>query len=35
MGNRIATTLPDGRTINSLYYGFGHLHQINIDGHIY
>ncbi len=23
LGNRIATTLPDGRTINSLYYGFG------------
>ncbi|PIT58607.1 RHS repeat-associated core domain-containing protein, partial [Snodgrassella alvi] len=34
LGNRIATTLPDGRTINSLYYGSGHLHQINIDGHI-
>ncbi|PIT55237.1 hypothetical protein BHC59_11270, partial [Snodgrassella alvi] len=34
LGNRIATTLPDGRTINSLYYGSGHLHQINIDGNI-
>ncbi|ORF62901.1 hypothetical protein B5801_00340, partial [Gilliamella apicola] len=34
LGNRIATTLPDGRTINNLYYGSGHLHQINIDGHI-
>ncbi|WP_202984993.1 RHS repeat domain-containing protein [Gilliamella sp. ESL0250] len=34
LGNRITTTLPDGRTINSLYYGSGHLHQINIDSHI-
>ncbi|NHZ93853.1 type IV secretion protein Rhs [Massilia sp. CCM 8733] len=34
LGNRSATTLPDGRTINSLYYGSGHLHQINIDGEI-
>lgn len=34
LGNRVATTLPDGRTINSLYYGSGHLHQINIDGDV-
>ncbi|ORF22631.1 hypothetical protein BGI03_00115 [Snodgrassella alvi] len=34
LGNRIATTLPDGRTINKLYYGSGHLHQINLDGRI-
>lgn len=34
LGNRTTTTLPDGRTINSLYYGSGHLHQINIDGEI-
>lgn len=34
LGNRSATTLPDGRTINTLYYGSGHLHQINIDGQI-
>ena len=34
LGNRIATTLPDGRTINKLYYGSGHLHQINLDGQI-
>jgi RHS repeat-associated protein len=34
LGNRIATTLPDGRTINSLFYGAGHLHQINIDGDV-
>ncbi|MBI0069066.1 hypothetical protein H3T79_12010, partial [Snodgrassella sp. M0118] len=26
--------LPDGRTINKLYYGSGHLHQINLDGQI-
>ena len=26
--------MPDGRTINNLYYGSGHLHQINIDGHL-
>ncbi|RKP46385.1 RHS repeat-associated core domain-containing protein [Trinickia fusca] len=32
LSNRIATELPDGRTINWLYYGSGHLHQINLDG---
>jgi RHS repeat-associated protein len=30
LGNRVATTLPDGRTLNWLFYGSGHLHQINI-----
>ncbi|WP_234384324.1 RHS domain-containing protein [Paracidovorax avenae] len=30
LGNRISTTLPDGRTLNWLLYGSGHLHQINI-----
>ncbi|WEF32430.1 hypothetical protein [Pseudoduganella chitinolytica] len=25
LGNRCATTLPDGRTINRLHYGSGHL----------
>ncbi|TSJ88023.1 RHS repeat protein [Gilliamella apicola] len=25
LGNCIAITLPDGRTINKLYYGSGHL----------
>ncbi|MDO4226686.1 MAG: hypothetical protein Q4C94_04340, partial [Neisseria sp.] len=25
-------TLPDSRSINYLYYGSGHLHQINLDG---
>ncbi|WP_434802470.1 RHS repeat-associated core domain-containing protein [Paracidovorax avenae] len=30
LGNRISTGLPDGRTLNWLFYGSGHLHQINI-----
>jgi RHS repeat-associated protein len=34
LGNRCATTLPDGCTINQLHYGSGHLHQINIDGDV-
>lgn len=34
LGNRIATMLPDGRTINRLHYGSGHLHQFNIDGDV-
>ncbi|MBX7229848.1 MAG: RHS domain-containing protein, partial [Burkholderiaceae bacterium] len=34
LGNRTQTTLPGGHTVNSLYYGSGHLHQININGHI-
>lgn len=34
LGNRIQTALPDGRVINRLYYGSGHLHQINIDGEV-
>ncbi|WP_231623946.1 RHS repeat-associated core domain-containing protein, partial [Neisseria sp. 83E34] len=33
-GNRTATVLPDGRQINYLYYGSGHLHQINLDGEV-
>ncbi|RSC28597.1 type IV secretion protein Rhs [Pseudomonas putida] len=32
LGNLIQTQLPDGRTVNRLYYGSGHLHQVNIDG---
>ncbi len=32
LGNRTQTVLPDGRSINCLYYGSGHLHQINLDG---
>ena len=34
LGNRTSTTLPDGRVINHLYYGSGHLHQINLDGEV-
>ena len=33
-GNRTTTVLPDGRQINYLYYGSGHLHQINLDGEV-
>ncbi|QEY25324.1 RHS repeat protein [Neisseria zalophi] len=33
-GNRTATELPDGRSINYLYYGSGHLHRIDLDGEI-
>ncbi|MES2262212.1 MAG: RHS repeat-associated core domain-containing protein [Pseudomonadota bacterium] len=31
LGNRIQTTLPDQRSLHWLYYGSGHLHQINIE----
>ncbi|WP_107878762.1 RHS repeat domain-containing protein [Neisseria animaloris] len=34
LGNRTQTILPDGRSINYLYYGSGHLHQINLDGEV-
>jgi len=34
LGNRVETTLPDGRVLNHLFYGSGHLHQINIDGEV-
>ncbi len=34
LGNRTQTVLSDGRTLNNLYYGSGHLHQINIDGEV-
>ena len=27
-------TLSDGRKVNHLYYGSGHLHQLNIDGQV-
>ena len=30
IGNRIATTLPDGKTLNNLYYGSGHLYNQSI-----
>jgi len=32
LGNLTQTQLPDGRWINRLFYGSGHLHQINLDG---
>ena len=34
LGNRIAATLPDGRVLNTLSYGSGHVHQINLDSDI-
>ncbi|MBA2928000.1 RHS repeat-associated core domain-containing protein [Pseudomonas sivasensis] len=34
LGNLIQTQLPDGRWVNRLYYGSGHLHQINLDGRV-
>ncbi|WP_232965731.1 RHS repeat-associated core domain-containing protein [Pseudomonas palleroniana] len=34
LGNLNQTRLPDGRWLNRLYYGSGHLHQINLNGHV-
>ncbi|MBK8337548.1 MAG: RHS repeat protein [Sterolibacteriaceae bacterium] len=34
LGNRTGTTLPDGRQMDWLYYGSGHLHQIDVDGRL-
>ncbi|MFJ7144576.1 RHS repeat-associated core domain-containing protein [Pseudomonas protegens] len=34
LGNPTRTRLPDGRWLNRLYYGSGHLHQINLDGQL-
>ncbi len=34
LGNLIQTRLPDGRWLNRLHYGSGHLHQINLDGRV-
>ncbi|APC22802.1 hypothetical protein BME99_30885 [Pseudomonas protegens] len=31
LGNLTQTQLPDKRWLNRLYYGSGHLHQINLD----
>jgi RHS repeat-associated protein len=36
LGNRTQSKLPDGRSLNWLHYGSGHLHQINLqdeEGH--
>ena len=32
LGNRMQTVLPNGKTLNELFYGPGHVHQINLDG---
>ncbi|MFK3908533.1 RHS repeat-associated core domain-containing protein [Pseudomonas monteilii] len=34
LDNLTTLTLPDGRKVNHLYYGSGHLHQINLDGQV-
>ncbi|MGX1021512.1 RHS repeat-associated protein [Pseudomonas sp. Y3 TE3536] len=34
LGNLQMLTLPDQRTLNYLYYGSGHLHQINLNGRV-
>lgn len=34
LGNLIQTQTPDGRWINRVLYGSGHLHQINLDGQV-
>ncbi|MFP3527284.1 RHS repeat protein, partial [Pantoea sp. SIMBA_072] len=34
LGNLNQTRLPDGPWLNRLYYGSGHLHQINLNGHV-
>lgn len=34
LGNRDQTELPDGRRLNWLFYGSGHLHQINLDARV-
>ncbi|WP_200844972.1 hypothetical protein, partial [Novosphingobium sp. 18052] len=30
LGHRTRTTLPDGRALDWLHYGSGHLHQIGL-----
>ncbi|WP_445672963.1 RHS repeat-associated core domain-containing protein [Pseudomonas inefficax] len=34
LGNLQTLTLPDQRQLNYLYYGSGHLHQINLNGRV-
>ena len=34
LGNRTQTILPGGRELNFLFYGSGHLQQINLDGKV-
>ncbi|TDV58950.1 hypothetical protein EC915_1211, partial [Pseudomonas sp. LP_7_YM] len=32
LSNLTTLTLPTGQHLNHLYYGSGHLHQLNLDG---
>lgn len=32
LGNRTQTVLPGGKVLQQLFYGPGHLHQLNLDG---
>ncbi|WP_256672390.1 hypothetical protein [Pseudomonas sp. ANT_J12] len=34
LGNLEPLTLPDQRQLNHLYYGSGHLHQLNLNGRV-
>ncbi len=34
LGNRTQTVVPNGKALNHLFYGSGHLHQVNLDGHV-
>nr|WP_233475137.1 MULTISPECIES: RHS repeat-associated core domain-containing protein [Pseudomonas] len=34
LGNVQTLTLPDQRQLNHLYYGSGHLHQLNLNGRV-
>lgn len=34
LGNRTQTVLPNGKKLNHLFYGSGHLHQVNLDGQV-
>ncbi|AVB18210.1 MULTISPECIES: RHS repeat-associated core domain-containing protein [Pseudomonas syringae group] len=34
LGNLTTLTLPTGQHLNHLYYGSGHLHQLNLDGQL-
>ncbi|WP_085679622.1 MULTISPECIES: RHS repeat-associated core domain-containing protein [unclassified Pseudomonas] len=34
LSNLTTLTVPDGRKLNYLYYGSGHLHQLNLDGQV-
>ncbi|ETK13998.1 RHS repeat-associated core domain-containing protein [Pseudomonas sp. FH1] len=34
LGNLQTLTLPDQRQLNHLYYGSGHLHQLNLNGRL-